>query len=343
MEPFFVKVLATLVKSVAGPVLRWFKPLSAEKSAAEAPEKLKTIDQSVFDGVLRRLAAADPADSIFMRMYNAATNKCFTPDYLRTPNVQNWLEKQNVRADLRTVATAKLFDLPAPQIALARLESQYGEVAYANSQESALVVASITTLDDGKYIVRPELDQLLEITQSSKRGTIALLGVPGSGKSALLARLGQEFATKSHIAVLAIKGDLLDASVATEEDLQRDLLLPALPCTMLRRLAGPVVLLIDQLDALAGHLDTKTGRLSVPLNLVKVVCEIQGLHVFVSCRTFEFTHDIRLSRIDAECVRLELPAREQVLTILEARGVKAGGWNSDGAASPAADTDHQAG
>lgn len=413
MEPIVVKALATLVKSVAAPVLRWFKPLSAEKSAAVAPEKLKTIDQSVFDGVLRRLAAADPNDSIFLHMYDAATNQCFTPDFLRTPNVQDWLKKPSVRADLHVVASAKLFGSPAPQAALAGLESQYGEVAYANSQESALVVAAIsamlvagvngrvqdtgtaalvvasgrestrnfegvntkldnllasgtpgplaavalmppdapttdvwhdafsvasrgllhwaTTLDDGEHIVRPELDQLLEITQSSKGGTIALLGVPGSGKSALLARLGAAFATRSRVAVLAIKGDLLDASVATEEDLQRDLLLPALPSTMLRRLAlvGPVVLLIDQLDALAGHLDTKTGRLSVLLNLVKTVYEVDGLHVFVSCRTFEFTHDIRLSHIDAECVRLELPSWKQVLTILEARGVKAGGWNSD--------------
>jgi len=40
MEPIVVKALATLVKSVAAPVLRWFKPLSAEKSAAVAPGSL---------------------------------------------------------------------------------------------------------------------------------------------------------------------------------------------------------------------------------------------------------------------------------------------------------------
>jgi hypothetical protein len=188
-----------------------------------------------------------------------------------------------------------------------------------------------TDLTDGNHIVRPEMSQLVEFMESRERGTIALLGQPGSGKSALLAALGKHLQAKSNIALLAIKGDLLDADVATEEDLKRSLALPELPTTMLRRfaLSGPAVVLIDQLDALAGHLDTKTGRLSVLLNLVKAVSSADAVYVFVSCRTFEFTHDLRLSRIDAESLALALPSWEQVLPVLQANGVNANGWNSD--------------
>lgn len=412
MEPFTVKTFA-FIKAAAGPFLKWLKPLRAGKCAAEAPHELKAIDQSLFDEVLRRIAVADPKDSIFTHAHDAATNKLFTPDFLRTTNVQNWLNEPGVRNDLKLVASAKLLGSPIPQDAVDRLEARYGEVAFASSQESVPVVASIsamlaaavnaraqdtgtaalvvasskenarsfeqvqakldnllsdgahelpvdvaltpadtetetvwreafsaasrgllhwpTTLGDGQYIARLELDQLLAVAHSSERGTVALLGLPGSGKSALLARLGLELAATPNVSVLAIKGDLLDVAVATEEDLQRDLQLPELPSIMLRRLAltGPVVLLIDQLDALAGHLDAKTGRLSALLNLIKAVCETDGLHVFLSCRTFEFTHDIRISRIDAECVSLELPSWEEVLPILEAHDVKAAGWNSD--------------
>jgi hypothetical protein len=412
MDPVVKKAL-DVAKAGAGPLLKWLRRLRAEKAAADAPEKFKAIDQATLDGVLRRIAAADHTDSIFTHFYDAATNRLFTPDFLKTQNVQDWLQKPSVRHDLQRVATARLLGVPIPKDAVERLETGYGEAAIASAQESAPVVAAIsamlaagvtarvedtgtaamvaasskenargfegvnakldsllsggadeplvavaptppdtetanawrdsfraassgllhwpTTLGDGEHLARPELDQLLETTQCKKRGTVALLGLPGSGKSALLARLGQELAATPSVAVLAIKGDLLDASVATEADLQRDLQLPELPSIMLRRLAmaGPVVLLIDQLDALAGHLDAKTGRLSALLNLVKAVSEVDGLHVFVSCRTFEFTHDLRLSRIEAESLALELPSWEKVLPILEAHGVKAAGWNSD--------------
>lgn len=415
MSPLAVKAYAAL-KAAAGPVLKLLKPLRAEKTAGDASEKFKTIDQATFDGVLRRIAAADPTDSIFTRLADPATNRFFTPEFLKTKNVQDWLQEPGVRHDLHLVASARLVGSTLPQDAVERLETRYCEGAMANSQESAPVVAGITgmlaaavcgrvedigtaglviaaskeqarsmdiarnildridkrisgvadeqpippvttplddqtatawratfratsegllrwptTLGNGDHIVRPELDQLLAMTQSQERGTVALLGLPGSGKSALLARLGQELAAQQNVAVLAIKGDLIDSDVATEENLRQDLRLPELPSTMLRRLAltGPVALLIDQLDALAGHLDAKTGRLSTLLNLIKAVSGIDGLHVFVSCRTFEFNHDIRLSRIDAESLTLALPSWEKVLSILEGHGVQAAGWNSD--------------
>lgn len=186
-------------------------------------------------------------------------------------------------------------------------------------------------LADGSHLTRPEVAQLLETIQASKHCAVALLGAPGSGKSALLASLGTELIETVGIDVLAIKSDLLNADVESEEDLRRELNLPYLPSNMLKQLAskGAAVLLIDQLDALAGHLDIKTSRLSVLLNLVKAVSRIEGLSIIVSCRTFEYTHDMRLSRIDAESLALELPSWEMVQPILESNGISSIGWNSD--------------
>lgn len=187
------------------------------------------------------------------------------------------------------------------------------------------------TVGGGSYISRPELNELLGRVQANEPGVLALLGAPGSGKSALLAKLAHSLSANGKMPVLAIKGDLLDPEVESEESLQQSLRLPELPSKMLRRLAlaAPVALLVDQLDALAGHLDTKTGRLSVLLNLIKAVGGTENVFVFLSCRAFEFTHDVRLSRIDAISTTLELPPWEDVLPVLEAHGVHGAGFNSD--------------
>lgn len=407
------EALAKTFAAAVGPLLRWLRPLKAQRTAGEAPEKFRAIDQALLDGAFRRLSVANPSDSIFAHSYDAATNAYCTPEFLRTRSVQDWLQQPGVKPNLQLVASSKALGTRVSLEAAHHLEATYGEVASANPQEARAVVAALvailaaaieghvddkgvgamlaasskqnerdfdgvnakldnllsastpvprphpeltaldtdtasewreafttassgllgwpTTLADGQQIPRPELAQLLETMVSKKRGTVALLGLPGSGKSALLADLGQQLTAKAEVSVLAIKADLLDASVTSEEDLRQDLHLPELPSIMLRRLAAraPVVLLIDQLDALAGHLDAKTGRLSALLNLVKAVSSADGVFVFVSCRTFEFTHDLRLSRIDAESLTLELPSWEQVLPILEANGVRSTGWNTD--------------
>lgn len=188
-----------------------------------------------------------------------------------------------------------------------------------------------TTLKGGKHISRPEGEKLTELIVAKTHGTVALLGEPGAGKSALLASFGNQLLSQEGLSLLAIKGDLLDPNVSSEQDLQRSLNLPQLPSRMIQRLAmsGAVVLLIDQLDALAGHLDTKTGRLSALLNLVKGVSHLESVHVVVSCRTFEFAHDVRISKIEAASLNLELPAWEAVLPILESAGANAADWHEE--------------
>jgi hypothetical protein len=227
---------------------------------------------------------------------------------------------------------ASLRPLPASSTAITAPDGPTKELwLRALAAASTALVQWPTTVGAGAHIQRPELEQLLQRVHECERGVVALLGLPGSGKSALLSRLAHLLSTLHHLPVLAIKGDLLDAAVDDESKLQHQLGLPELPSTMLPRLAleSPVVLLIDQLDALAGHLDVKTGRLSVLLNLVKALSAIENLFVIVSCREFEFTHDVRLSRIDASSVTLQLPPWPDVLSVLESHGVQAAGFNAD--------------
>src|SRR5690606_32307107 len=87
-------------------------------------------------------------------------------------------------------------------------------------------------LPDGRSIERPELKTLMHAADAEEGTATVLLGTPGSGKTALLAKFAEELRAND-IPFLAIKADLLNDSVATEEDLQKDLRLPALPSEML--------------------------------------------------------------------------------------------------------------
>ena len=183
------------------------------------------------------------------------------------------------------------------------------------------------TLPDGTAIHRPELDHLLSFVRESESSTTALLGSPGAGKSALLAAFGQSL-QRLGVPFLAIKADLLDTDISDEEGLTRFFGLADTPTKLLNGLsrASPVVLIVDQLDALAGYVDLRTGRLNVLLNLVRKLSGSRNLHIVLSARTFEYEHDVRLRTIRAENLKLELPSWSTVLGILEKRGIQAAGW-----------------
>ncbi|MBB6466030.1 nucleoside phosphorylase [Aminobacter lissarensis] len=183
------------------------------------------------------------------------------------------------------------------------------------------------TLPDGTKFDRPELDRLLTMIEESESSTTALLGLPGAGKSALLAAVGQSLQERK-IPFLAIKADLLDVGVSDESSLAKSIGLLENPTTLLVRLSKfrPVVLIIDQLDALAGYVDLRTGRLNVLLNMVRRLSGLPNIHIVLSARIFEYEHDARLRTIRAESVTLELPSWSAVLSVLERHKILAAGW-----------------
>lgn len=195
---------------------------------------------------------------------------------------------------------------------------------------SAPLLSWPSTLADGTWIQRPELEVLTESLVAELSSTHFLLGDPGCGKSSLLVRLAQEW-QKAGKCVLAIKADRLPPNVLDRETLAKYLNLGSDASKVLRELAKrmPLLVLIDQVDALADLVVQHSGRLRVLLDLVQSLSDVEGIHTVISCRTFEQKHDPALRNLEATVVRLELPEWSTIQPVLTARGLQAQAWNED--------------
>jgi hypothetical protein len=205
-----------------------------------------------------------------------------------------------------------------------------GDLKAAFARSSTGLLRWPTTVAGDRWLDRPELGQLLERVSTERGSASVVLGPPGCGKSALLARLGQELVRRGTV-VLAIKADQLRSAVDSAAKLAERLDLPVLADQAVLAVAAaePVVVLLDQLDALADLADLKSERLHVLLNLVDRLAGHPHVHVVCSCREFEYQHDGRLGRLDAHAVRLKPPAWEEVSRVLAAHGVSADAWPDD--------------
>lgn len=182
----------------------------------------------------------------------------------------------------------------------------------------------------GHWIDRPELEQLHSLLTQSEPTVSVLLGGPGEGKSALLARLGTRLVAED-VALLAIKADQLPRTISTLEALDAWIACSVPVGDALRRLAAErrVVLLIDQLDALAELMDQHSERLSVLLRLVGALADTPNLQILLSCRSFEFHNDVRLTSLKAEAITLSRLSWDQVVPLLRAVGRRTAGWSEE--------------
>jgi nucleoside phosphorylase len=235
-------------------------------------------------------------------------------------------ERQDPPEPGRKSDTSGRQDLPADSASSPQSIDEY-VIRAGFASVSAALLAWPADLGQGEWIFRPELRLISDKIAQGAHSTTLLLGVPGSGKSALLARLGGEL-EKQGIVVLAIKADTLREEVKDAATLASSLQLPAAVGDCVRKVAASsrVTVLVDQLDALAALVDLRTGRLNVLLNLIRELDEVPNVHVVCSCREFEHHHDARLTAIEADAVQLSLPTWEQVAEILKERGVAVDGW-----------------
>ncbi|MBI4847427.1 MAG: TIR domain-containing protein [Nitrospirae bacterium] len=187
-----------------------------------------------------------------------------------------------------------------------------------------------STLSDGRWLERDELNQIREKIRSELNSITLLLGPPGSGKSALLSRLAHEFVV-NNIALMAIKADLLPADIGTSEQLMKTFHLPAASRYCIEGLSKlePVVLIVDQLDALADMVDLHSGRLNVLLDLIHDLSGLPNVHIVASCRSFEHQHDPRLRNIEADNILLESPSIDRVSALIQEKGIQTAGWSAD--------------
>jgi len=187
-----------------------------------------------------------------------------------------------------------------------------------------------TTLGNKIWLHRGELDLLEERVTSAKGTANLILGKPGTGKSAILASLGQRLINKG-VPVLAIKADMLGRSIQDFADLQTHLHLrfPVMECLSIVSRSEPAVLIIDQLDALSECVDRYSERLNLLLDLIQIVSGMDEVHVVTSCRWFEYQHDIRLTTIEAERISLDPPSWEDVKSVLKDVGFPEGYWSDE--------------
>lgn len=184
-----------------------------------------------------------------------------------------------------------------------------------------------STLPGDKWLERPELELLRQRVTESTDSVTLVLGEPGCGKSALLARLGKAMQEEG-IPVLGIKADFLPEYALTPQALMQYLELPVPVLSAVQSLAeeGPVLVLLDQLDALAELVVQHSARLRVLLNLIRDLSGIRNVHVVATCRSFEQRHDPSLRNLDVESLTIALPIWEEVDAVLQSKGIQAGNW-----------------
>lgn len=187
-----------------------------------------------------------------------------------------------------------------------------------------------TTIGDEIWLHREELYLLEERLSSAERTANLLLGKPGTGKSAILALLGQRLIKKG-VPLLAIKADMMPCTIQDFKDFQTHLHLPfpILKCLSIVTRSEPAVLIIDQLDAISEFVDRNSERLNLLLDLVQAASRIDRLHVVSSCRWFEHQHDIRLTTIEAERIILDPPSWEDVKKVLKEAGFPEEHWSDE--------------
>ncbi|OEU65679.1 MAG: hypothetical protein BBJ57_01575, partial [Desulfobacterales bacterium PC51MH44] len=237
---------------------------------------------------------------------------------------------EGFRTASRLYGTGKLRQVAGVPIKVVYKEDQVSrlqEIVNRFKQASESLISWPTTLDGEKWFRRKELGQVETVIRTNYSSVTMVIGSPGSGKSALLAKLASRLIDKG-IPVLGIKADKLDTDIASLEQLGKFLNLPLDPITSSRLLAEKqkVVIILDQLDALAELVDLHSQRINVLLDLVNALSGGDGIHIVCSCRKFEYDHDIRIRSLKADLVNLTLPNWEEVSNVLIQRGIDTKSW-----------------
>jgi hypothetical protein len=168
------------------------------------------------------------------------------------------------------------------------------------------------TLSNGHAIERPEFALIEKRILESTKSAQLILGEPGSGKSALLAKLSSSLSARG-IRHLSIKADGIPKTIKSLDELVKNLGDRSLVDVIGEVAAGEkFVVLVDQLDALCSLVDIQTDRLNLLLACIQKLGDLPQIHIVASCRPFEYQTDTRLQTLHAQDVTLTLPLWETI-------------------------------
>ena len=196
------------------------------------------------------------------------------------------------------------------------------EAIVAAFEHSSLPLLSRVVVDSER-IPRPELETLQKFIAEGEDNVLCILGSPGSGKTAILALVARN-AIDAGLVTLAIKADFVPTEIPFETwtKQQIGLGITALDAVKAAASRGRVLVIVDQLDALASTVDLKSERLNSVISFIAQCAAVPRVSVICSCRKFDFSHDTRFGSLNAKVIDLELPAWTEVTQQLLQHGVR---------------------
>lgn len=229
-----------------------------------------------------------------MHLFFVELEDAFGRDSILLPVIQARLQRQT-RDDVRVVAE-QVGDLH--KAILGRTADAVQEPTPLTDEELHTASADLLNWErraGGIWMERPEQRGIVETIRTGDQQKVVLLGQPGSGKSALLSAIAQSLA-EDGVGVFAIKADMLPGSIKTPDDLsaavlngRRDLA-ASIRATARSR---PIVVIIDQLDAVSEMVDRNSDRMFALTRLIHSLTDCDGVRLIVSARPFEYRNDAR--------------------------------------------------
>lgn len=337
-DPIWTKVIGSTSSKFVSPadfrkphVREWLSRVDTKRDLKALAKRSLTNDEAKNTGAKTRLISTylgaptenenraesviQTAVAVLRHRLHAATQDLGTAAY-----VQEGFEGVHRRLDTMELPplVSVSRDTPAPSDSDAQIDVSAVHQSFGEASRLLLGWPQDT---DGRWIDRPELNELYGRATQGESTLTVLLGRPGVGKSAILARLGMRLREEG-VTLLAIKADQVPPSCSSLDGIDEWIGCDGVQ-DALRQLAETrqVVVLIDQLDALADLMDQRSDRLTALLQLVGSIRAMPNVRVILSCREFEYRNDVRLSTLGAEAVTLEPPPWEAVAPLLSEYGV----------------------
>ncbi|MBE0379350.1 NACHT domain-containing protein [Pseudoalteromonas prydzensis] len=285
-----------------------FNWLKENKVEVESATKLVIKSYQRF----KNTESGDVIDSIFSKIQSMSYQ------LIRPHELNRWLD---INQDVRK----RFFKLPQ-DIHQPPSGSYSYKLVLADLKHASLPLHNWQKTIENRFIKRPELETLEHRLKTEESNCYLLIGGAGSGKSSLLSSLYERL-LDTQFTVLAIKADELDKDINDLEELasflkcegQGSLVASLLELSQ----ESPLVLIIDQMDAVSEVMDQSSSRFRVLIDLILGLKEYfearktYPIHIIASSRPFEASFDTRFTQLNAEEINLNPLPKKDVELFLE--------------------------